>query len=99
MDTTTVEESVPLPLPVERQFNNAYINANFNNRNIGAKAQLLINGQVRVLSKEDRSGVQIFMPSMENLDEWKQQSIHLGQKIKLLKDQQNKIHKNDDAQD
>jgi hypothetical protein len=79
MDSGTVEEAVPQPLPVERQFNNAYINANFKNRNVGAKAQLLINGQVKVLSKEDRGGVQIFMPSMENLDEWKQQSINFGQ--------------------
>jgi hypothetical protein len=57
MDSGSVEEAIPLPLPVERQFNNAYIKANFKNRNVGAKAQLLINGQVKVLSKEDRGGV------------------------------------------
>lgn len=78
MDSTAAEEVHPLPLPVERQFNNAYINADFKNRNLGAKAQLLINGHVKVLSKEDRGGVQIFMPSIENLDEWKQKSIHFG---------------------
>ena len=44
MDTTANEEAQPLPLPVERQFNNAYIKADFKNRNIGTKASLLING-------------------------------------------------------
>lgn len=38
MDSGVVEEAIPLPLPVERQFNNAYINAEFKNRNVGAKA-------------------------------------------------------------
>lgn len=38
MELPQIEEINPLGLPVEKQFNNAYINADFKNRNLGAKA-------------------------------------------------------------
>jgi hypothetical protein len=57
MDINTTEEMMPLPLPVDKQFSNAYINSNFKDRNQAQKSKLLIYGQVKILSKDDRKGV------------------------------------------
>jgi len=38
MDSTKNEEAIPLPLPVGKKYNNAYLNAEFINREIGNKA-------------------------------------------------------------
>ena len=47
MDPTHQEESVPLPLPVEKQYQAAYLKEDFENRLRGAKTSVVVHGQVR----------------------------------------------------
>jgi hypothetical protein len=63
MDNVVVEEQNPLPLPVEKQHNNAYMNEKFKNRHKGEKNRLLIEGKVRVANTNGKPGVAIMMPS------------------------------------
>jgi len=71
LDVVTTEETNPLPIPVEKQFNNAYINEKFHQRNAGTKNRLIIDGKIRVLNKHERKGIEIHMPSNEALEDWK----------------------------
>ena len=60
-----------MPAPVEKQFNNAYINSKFNSRRLADKNKIMIDGKIRVLNKNERTGVHIMMPSNESLEDWK----------------------------
>jgi len=87
MDNELIDELLPLPLPVDKIYNQTeYVNASFAERQSALKKKLLINGDVRIISKAERDmGVEINIPSQEGIDNWLKQSQQLGQQIRAVR--------------
>ena len=63
---------MPQPLPVDRLFGQKeYIYTQFKERNLALKKKLLIDGEVKIISKAERDqGISLMIPTTDGMDNW-----------------------------